>query len=98
MDCSPPGSSVPGDSPGRNTEVGAMPFSKGSPQPRDQTQISGTASGLYHLSHQEAHIYGSDGADTLEYLTTFSLANGLAAIYILSSPAEPCVLSCFSHV
>ena len=35
MDCSPPGSSVHGDSPGKNTGVGGIPFSRGSFQPRD---------------------------------------------------------------
>ena len=35
MDCSPPGSSVRGDSPGTGTGVGCMPSSRGSSQPRD---------------------------------------------------------------
>ena len=51
MDCSPLGSSVHGDSPGKNTGV---PSSKGSSQPRNQTQDSHTAGQiLYHLSHQQ---------------------------------------------
>ena len=40
MDCSPPGSSVHGDSPGKNTGVGSMPSTRGSSQPRDQTEDS----------------------------------------------------------
>ena len=36
MDCSPPGSSIHGDSPGKNTEVIAISFSRGSSWPRDQ--------------------------------------------------------------
>ena len=36
----PPGSSVHGDSPGKNTGVSAMLSSRGSCQPRDWTQIS----------------------------------------------------------
>ena len=41
MDCSPPGSSAHGDSPGKkNTEWVAMPSSRGSSQPRDQTPVS----------------------------------------------------------
>ena len=40
MDCSPPGSSVHGDSLGKNTGVGCMPSSRGSSQSRDQTQVS----------------------------------------------------------
>ena len=35
MDYSPPGSSVHGDSPGKNTGVGAILFSRGSSPPRD---------------------------------------------------------------
>ena len=40
MDCSMPGSSVHGDSPGKNTGEVAMPSSRGFPQPRYQTQVS----------------------------------------------------------
>ena len=40
VDCSPPGSSVHGDSPGKNMECVAMPSSRGSSQPRDRTQVS----------------------------------------------------------
>ena len=39
MDYSPPGSSVHGDSPSKNTRVVAIPFFKGSSQPRDKTQV-----------------------------------------------------------
>ena len=40
VDCSSPGSCVHGDSPGKNTEVVAMPSSRRYSQPRDQTQVS----------------------------------------------------------
>ena len=54
MDCSPPGSSVPGDSPGKKTVVGSLshqgsprilewvsyPFSRGSSRPRNWTGVS----------------------------------------------------------
>ena len=43
MDSSPPGSSVHGDSPGKNTGGVAMPSSNGSFQPREQTQVFCTA-------------------------------------------------------
>ena len=46
MDCSSPGSSVPGDSPGKKTGVVAMPSSRGTSQPRDQTLVSCTAGRL----------------------------------------------------
>ena len=39
MDCSPPGSSVHGDSPGKNTGVG-LPCPPPGGLPRDQTQVS----------------------------------------------------------
>ena len=40
MDCSPPGSSVHGILQARVLEWIAIPFSRGSSQPRDQTQVS----------------------------------------------------------
>ena len=40
MDCSPPGSSVHGDSPGNNMKRIAMPSSRGSSWPRDWTRVS----------------------------------------------------------
>ena len=43
MDCSLPGSSVRGDSPGKNTGVGCYATS----QPRDRTQVSCIAGGFF---------------------------------------------------
>ena len=43
MDCSPPGSSVHGIFQARVLEYGAISFSRGSSQPRDQTRVSHTA-------------------------------------------------------
>ena len=43
IDCSPPGSSVHGDSPGKNTGMGCHTSSRGSSQHRDRTQVSFTA-------------------------------------------------------
>ena len=40
MGCSPPGSSIHGDSPGKNTGVGYHLFFRGSSWPRDQTPVS----------------------------------------------------------
>ena len=52
-DCSPPGSSVHGDSPGKNTGVGCHPLLRGSSQSRDRTQVSCHCRNIvYHLSHQ----------------------------------------------
>ena len=49
MNCSPPGSSVYGDSPGKNTGVDAMPSSRGSSQPRDRTQTFPIASRFFTI-------------------------------------------------
>ena len=45
MDYSPPGSSVHGDSPGKNTGVGCHALLQGSSQPMDRTQVSHIAGG-----------------------------------------------------
>ena len=42
-DCSPPGFSVHGDSPCKNSGVVAMPSSRRSSQPGDRTEVSGIA-------------------------------------------------------
>ena len=47
MDYSPPGSSVHGILQARILEWVAMPFSRGSSQPRDRTQVSRTAGGFF---------------------------------------------------
>ena len=56
MDCSPPGSSVPGILQARILEWVAFPFSKGSSQPWDRTWVSRVScigrQVLYSLSHQ----------------------------------------------
>ena len=49
MDCSPAGSSVPGDSPGKNTGVGYISFSGRSSQPRDWSQVSHTGSRFFTI-------------------------------------------------
>ena len=46
-DCSPPGSSVHGVSPGKNTGVGCHASSRGSSHPRDQIQVSCIAGGFF---------------------------------------------------
>ena len=49
MDCSPPGSSVHWDSPGKNTGVGCCALLQGSSQPRDQTQVSHIAGRFFTI-------------------------------------------------
>ena len=48
-DCSPPGSSVHGILQGRILEWVAIPFSRGSSQPRDLTQVSCTAGRFFTI-------------------------------------------------
>ena len=49
MDYSLPGSSVHGDSPGKNIRVIVMPSSRGSSQPKNWTQVSCIAGGLFTI-------------------------------------------------
>ena len=49
MDCSPPGSSVHGNLQARILEWVAIPFSRGSSQPRDQTQVSHSAGRFFTI-------------------------------------------------
>ena len=50
-DCSLPGSSVHGILQARILEWAAIPFSRASSQPRDQTQVSYTAGRLFTMNH-----------------------------------------------
>ena len=53
MDCSPPGSSVHGDSPGQNTEVGCHALLQGTfPTQGSNPDLPHCRRFLYHLSHQ----------------------------------------------
>ena len=56
VDCSPPGSSVRGILQARILVCVAVPFSRGSSRPGDQTQVSHI---LYHLSHQGYSLLGT---------------------------------------
>ena len=49
MDCSPPGSSLCGILQVRILEWVAIPFSRGSSQPRDQTSVSCIAGGFFTI-------------------------------------------------
>ena len=58
MGCSPPGSSVRGILQARILEWVAIPFSRGSSRPRDQTQVSHIAGRCFTVwATREAHIY-----------------------------------------
>ena len=53
MDSGPPGSSVHGDFPGKNTGVGCHSLLQGSSCPGDQTQVSCIADGFFTLSYRK---------------------------------------------
>ena len=58
MDCSPPGSSVHGDSPGKNTGVGCHAHLQGIfPTQGSNPGLPHCKSILYHLSHQGSPFY-----------------------------------------
>ena len=59
-DCSLPGSSVHGILQARLLECIAFPFSRGSSQPRDRTQVSRIAGGFFtSWATREAQIYNA---------------------------------------
>ena len=64
MDCSPPGSSVHGILQARILEWGAISFSRGSSQPRDQTRVSHIAGRRFILwATREGLWPGNGGGD-----------------------------------
>ena len=60
MNCSLPGSSVHGILQARRLEWVAIPFSRGSSQPNDGTQVSCIAADSLHLRHQGSPIQAND--------------------------------------
>ena len=67
MDCSPPGTSVHGDSPGKNTRVSSHVLLQGiSPTQGENPGLLFGRRILYHLSHQGSPLYWSG------YLIPFS--------------------------
>ena len=60
MDCSSPGSSLHGDSPGKNTGVGCNALLQGIFHPRDRTQVSCIAGGFFtNWTIREAQEYST---------------------------------------
>ena len=93
MDCSLPGSSVPGILPARVLEWVAMSSSRGSSQPRDWTQVSCIAGRSFIVwDTREAHPQSSQSAFTTVCLTLYtpkapsSSGRILWAHYALSRP------------
>ena len=52
----PHGPYSPWNSPGQNSGVGSLPFSRGSSQPRDRTQVSHIAGGFFTAEHCQARV------------------------------------------
>ena len=57
--CSPPGSSVHGTSPSKNTGVGSPSLLRGSSQPKDRTQVSCIAGGFFTIWATREAQYGN---------------------------------------
>ena len=56
VDCSPPGSSVHKDSPGKNTGVGCHFLLQGIFRPRDRTRVSYVSCIGRQVLHHERHL------------------------------------------
>ena len=100
MDCSLPGSSVHGISQARVLEWVAISFSRGSPQPRDQTQVSRITGRCFTLWVTRLQIH-----DFCKYKITktpfliilsfrricFNLGNGEASMFVYFTTTSPTV-------
>jgi len=64
MDCSPPGSSVCGDSPGKNTGVGFHALLQGISQPRDRTHVS-------HIAGRFSTVWATRDAQVIPTISVF---------------------------
>ena len=96
MDCSPPGSSVHEILQARILEWVAIPFSRGSSQPRDQTWVYlHCRQILYHLSHQgsPSHI---DKRKRKKERKSFLLMMRMLKIYSLNFPIY--IYQCYLYV
>ena len=86
IDCSTPGSSVHGTLQAQIPEWVAIPFSRGSSWPRDQTQVSciGRQS-LYHLSHQRSPNH-ADAKPAFSTIYEVTLKADLFLVLVLWDP------------
>ena len=81
MQCSPPGSSVHGNSPGKNSEQDTMPSFRGSSQPRDWTRVSYTAD----RSREAPPKYGTFHEFVCHYYQ-FSSVQSLSHVWLSETP------------
>ena len=91
MDCSPPGSSVHGIFQARVLEWVAIPFSRGSSQPRVQTQVSCITGRLFTAQ--------PSGFSYITSVLVCSLERPLPPQYLLSSliPKDN-IIKCVGHI
>ena len=101
MDCSPPGSSAHGISQARILEWVAISFTRGSSWPRDQTNISCIAGGLFITAPPGKHLININPATySDDFFFIFFLQASLIVVWIINSFAwaRAYVLSHFSRV
>ena len=107
MDCSPPGSSVRGDSPGKNTTAGdrlPCPPPRDLPNPGIEPRSPNCRQILHHLSHQGESdprsgspllVSGEDGPNFIAFLSSVcesSCISSSSSIVIIITLAPPCSL------
>ena len=108
MDCSPPGSSVDGILQARIRESVAMPSSRGSSQPRDQTRVSHIAGGSPTLQVDLPHCtrvsYIAGGSFTVwatresVMLNSFQTLLMACEIWNMTNTKKACSCSTFLHI
>ena len=82
MDCSPPGSSVHGILQTRILEWAAIPFSRGSSKPRDQTWVSRIAGRFFFRNPQFPHVADLSHQGSPWFLTRMpSLFNNMNSLF-----------------
>ena len=84
MGCSPPGSSILGDSPGKNTEVGYRALLQGISPPRDRTQ---SLNGLLHWQVGSLSL-APPGKPTFTYESSIHTCSSLCGIKFPSKDIE----------
>ena len=82
MDCSPPGSSIHGILQARILEEVAIPFSRGSSWPRDQTWVSCTADGLFTIWLQQKRYRPKGIYLSLAIFKMWNILNDIFNIYL----------------
>ena len=88
MDCSPPGSSVPGILQARILELVAIAFSRGSTWPRDRSQVSCIADRFFTIFTREAQrSYPGDRGKRVLRIAHMPLSRGTVCMSLTLSSA-----------